>query len=99
MTTQTFQIPFERRPGTDITTKNLLKHPEVKDIVTKAVADSEWADDTQSDVLYAPKDKSLGHAPIIVEVQHSVNFAFVPNITCVGCFLYQCNKWHPNQAP
>ncbi|KAI9490089.1 hypothetical protein BDB00DRAFT_839558 [Zychaea mexicana] len=74
-------------PGTDTTTKNLLKHPEVKDIVTKAVAgvdgdayiigDSEWADGTQSDVLYAPKDESLRHAPIIVEVQHSVNFAFV----------------------
>jgi hypothetical protein len=87
MTTPTFQIPCERRPGTDLTTKNLLKHPEVKDIVTKAVAgvdgdayiigDSEWADGTQSDVLYAPKDESLGHAPIIVEVQHSVNFAFV----------------------
>ncbi|KAI7861817.1 hypothetical protein BDF14DRAFT_1863551 [Spinellus fusiger] len=103
MTMPTFQIPFEQRLGTDMTTKNLLKHPEVKDIVTKAVAgvdgnayiigDSGWADNTQSDVLYAPKDESLGHAPIIVKVQHSVNFA------CIGCFLYQCNKWHPNQAP
>jgi hypothetical protein len=64
-----------------------LKHPEVKDVVTKAVAgvdgdayilgDSEWADGTQSDVLYVPKDEALGHAPIIVDVQHSVNFAFV----------------------
>ncbi|KAI9031026.1 hypothetical protein CLU79DRAFT_870230, partial [Phycomyces nitens] len=79
------------RPGTDMTTKNLLKHPEVKDIVTKAVAGvdgdahiieySEWADGTQSDVLYASRDESLGHAPIIVEVHHSVNFAFV------GCFF------------
>ncbi|KAI9490092.1 hypothetical protein BDB00DRAFT_750093, partial [Zychaea mexicana] len=93
----------ERRLGTDTTTKNLLKHPEVKDIVTKAVAgvdgdayiigDSEWADGTQSDVLYAPKDESLGHAPIIVEVQHSVLYLSlleVPNITCISCFLYQC---------
>lgn len=70
-----------------MTTKNLLKHPEVKAIVTKAVAgvdsnayiigDSEWADGTQSDVLYAPKDESLVHTPVIVEVQHSVSFAFV----------------------
>jgi hypothetical protein len=56
-----------------MTTKNLLKHPEVKDIVTKAVAgvdgdayiigDSEWADGTQADVLYAPKDESPGACP------------------------------------
>lgn len=87
MTTPTFQIAFERRPGTDMTTKNLLKHPEVKDIVTKAIVrvegnvyingDPEWADGTQSDVLYAPEDESIGHAPIIVEVQHSVKFAFI----------------------
>ena len=39
--------------------------------------DSDWTDGTQSDVVYAPKNESLGHASIIVEVQHSVNFAFV----------------------
>ncbi|KAI9355840.1 hypothetical protein BD770DRAFT_296690, partial [Pilaira anomala] len=71
-----------RRPGTDKTTKNLLKHPEAKNIVTRVIigvdgnayinGDSEWADGTQSDALYALKDESLGHAPIIVEVQHSV---------------------------
>ncbi|KAL0086084.1 hypothetical protein F4703DRAFT_1916471 [Phycomyces blakesleeanus] len=67
MTTPTFQIPFERRQGTDMTTKNLLEHPEVKDI----------AGGTQSYVLYAPKVESPGNSPIIIEVQHSVNFAFV----------------------
>ncbi|KAI8984194.1 hypothetical protein BDF20DRAFT_799690, partial [Mycotypha africana] len=61
-----------------LTTRNLLKYPKVKDIVTKAVAgvdgdayvigDSERADGSQSDVLYVPLNELLGHAPIIVEV-------------------------------
>ncbi|EIE90678.1 hypothetical protein RO3G_15389 [Rhizopus delemar RA 99-880] len=101
----------KRKTGTDMRTKNLLKHPEVKDIVTKAVAgvdgdayiigDSEWADGTQSDVLYVPKDESLGHAPIIIEINQALYLSLseVPDITCVGYFLYQCNKWHPNEAP
>ncbi|KAI8640885.1 hypothetical protein BD408DRAFT_329517, partial [Parasitella parasitica] len=69
------------------------------DIVTKVVAgvegdayiigDSEWADGTQSDVLYAPKDESLGHAPIIVEVQHSVNFAFIKRSIRYCSLAYQ----------
>jgi hypothetical protein len=76
-----------------------LKHPEVKDIVTKAVAgidgdayiigDSEWADGAQSEVLCAPKDESLGDAPIIVEVQHSANFAFVNRSNRYCTLAYQ----------
>lgn len=41
------------------------------------IEDSERADGTQSDVLYASVDESLGHASIIIQVQYSVSFAFV----------------------
>lgn len=52
-------------------------------------------DDTQSDVLYAPKDESLGHAPIIVEVKHSVNFAFVNRSIRYCTLAYQRFKTLP----
>lgn len=77
-------------------------YPEVKDVVTKAVAGvdgnayiiggPEWADGTQSEVLYAPKNDSLGHAPIIVEVQYSVNFAFM-NRSIRHCTLAYCSRY------
>ncbi|KAI9260169.1 hypothetical protein BY458DRAFT_491821 [Sporodiniella umbellata] len=61
MTTSPFQIPFERRLGTDMITRN-LKHPNAKDILIKAIIgvdgnvyrneSIEWVEDTQSNVLY-----------------------------------------------
>ena len=68
------------------------------------INDAEWADGTQSDILYTPKEALPEHAPIIVEVQHTVNFAFInrairyilhtglPKIqdaACVGYLLHQ----------
>ncbi|KAI9033847.1 hypothetical protein CLU79DRAFT_882952 [Phycomyces nitens] len=50
---------------------------------------------TQSDVVYAPRDESLGHPPIIVEVQHSVNFAFINRSIRYCTLAYQRFKTLP----
>lgn len=78
-------IPINRRPGTDVTSKNLLKNGTVKDIVTIIVAgvnvddylvgDCEWPDGSRSDVVYTSKNNTL--SPIIIEVQHTVKLAFI----------------------
>lgn len=65
-------------PGTDQTSKFILKHHDVKSIVTKAIVDidgdayrigdAKWVDGTGSDVLYKPVNESLQQPPIIVDV-------------------------------
>lgn len=84
-TANIIKIPFNRRPGTDVTSKNLLNNATVKDIVITTVAgvdgdiylvgDCKWQDGSRSNVVYTPKNNAL--SPIIIDVQHTVNLAFI----------------------
>ncbi|ORX48829.1 hypothetical protein DM01DRAFT_1274071, partial [Hesseltinella vesiculosa] len=82
-----FQKPPEWRPGFDLASKNLLKHQDVKDIVTRAVVstagemyslgDTNWPYGSTSDVVNASQHQLLDHPPIIIEVQYEVTFDFI----------------------
>ncbi|KAG1336466.1 hypothetical protein G6F62_006250 [Rhizopus arrhizus] len=75
----TCKIPFSERPGSDQMSKFVLKHPDVKNIITRTlmdtsgdayrIGDAEWDHGLRSDVLYEPMHVSLDQPPIIVEVQ------------------------------
>lgn len=85
MTTNIITIPYNRRPATGITTKNLFKNTTIKEIVVKTVTgvdgdsypvgECEWQDCSRSDVVYTSKNNTL--LPIIIEVQHTVNLSFI----------------------
>ncbi|GAA5800155.1 hypothetical protein HPULCUR_005580 [Helicostylum pulchrum] len=94
----TSRIPFIEHPGTDKTSKTILKHPFVKKIITVAildvngdnyrVGDVEWPGGSRSDVLYEPLDRSLKQLPIIVEVQRTVDVNFMARVVpyCVMAY-------------
>ncbi|KAG0941112.1 hypothetical protein G6F32_008545 [Rhizopus arrhizus] len=83
----TCKIPFSERPGSDQMSKFVLKHPDVKNIITRTlmdtsgdayrIGDAEWDHGLRSDVLYEPMHVSLDQPPIIVEVQAMVNADFM----------------------
>ncbi|KAI9018793.1 hypothetical protein CLU79DRAFT_795300 [Phycomyces nitens] len=83
----TFKIPFSERLGSDQMSKFILKHPDVKNIITITlmntngdayrIGDAEWDHSLRSDVVYEPMHVSLDQPPIIVEIQATVNADFM----------------------
>ncbi|ORX43581.1 hypothetical protein DM01DRAFT_1340727 [Hesseltinella vesiculosa] len=71
-----------QRPGTDETSKIVLKHAEVKNIVTNAVlgmkvADADW-NGTRPDVLYLPTPAVLNSLPpLLAEIQNTIDSQFL----------------------
>ena len=95
----TCKIPFSERPGSDQMSKFVLKHPDVKNIITRTlmdtsgdayrIGDAEWDHGLRSDVLYEPMHVSLDQPPIIVEVQAMVNADFM-NRAAHYCIMAYC---------
>ncbi|CEP12604.1 hypothetical protein [Parasitella parasitica] len=83
----TWKMPFSERPGSDLMSKFVLKHSDVKNIITRTlmdtngdayrIGDAEWDHGLRSDIVYEPMDVSLDQPPIIVEVQATVNADFM----------------------
>lgn len=100
----TSTIPFIGRPGTDKTSKTILKHPFVKNIVTFAVldvigdkyrvGDGEWPDGSRSDVRYEPLDSSQ-RSPLIIEVQRTDDDNFTARATHYCVMTYRRYRVFP----
>ncbi|KAI9468491.1 MAG: hypothetical protein EXX96DRAFT_624112 [Benjaminiella poitrasii] len=81
--------PFELRPGTDVTSKFIMNDKTVKNIIIHELlgsnisnnlyhsASTEWSDGTKSDVLYVPTEVNNDQPPILIEIQNSVDQAFM----------------------
>lgn len=74
------------RPGTDRISKEVTRHPDVINIITKAILNVEnefitdstnWPNGTHSDVLLIPKCMDSGLPPIIIKFQQNVNAKFM----------------------
>ncbi|CEG69950.1 hypothetical protein RMATCC62417_05934 [Rhizopus microsporus] len=95
----TWKIPFSERPGSDQMSKFVLKHSDVKNIITRTlmdtngdayrIGDAEWDHGLRSDVVYEPMHVSLDQPPIIVEVQATVNADFM-NRAAHYCIMAYC---------
>ncbi|KAG0862805.1 hypothetical protein G6F16_012265 [Rhizopus arrhizus] len=82
-------LPFELRPGTDVTSKFIMNDKTVKNIIIHELlgsnisnnlyhsASTEWSDGTKSDVLYVPTEVNNDQPPILIEIQNSVDQAFM----------------------
>ncbi|ORE02746.1 hypothetical protein BCV72DRAFT_338489 [Rhizopus microsporus var. microsporus] len=80
---------FERRSGTDTTSKLVMNDKTVKNIIINELlgpnitdysyqsASTEWSDRMKSDVLYIPTEVSYAQPPILVEIQNSIDQAFM----------------------
>jgi hypothetical protein len=73
------------RPGTDLLSKEVTRHPFVLNIVTRALLNtideyipesSEWPNGTRSDVVLVPKSADTG-PPIVIEFQRTVDKTFM----------------------
>ncbi|KAG1277496.1 hypothetical protein G6F66_012278 [Rhizopus arrhizus] len=77
-------LHLELRPGTDITSKLIMNDKTVSIFVGSNItnnlyhsASTEWSDGTKSDVLYVPTEVSDDQPPILIEIQNSVDQAFM----------------------
>ncbi|KAI8637098.1 hypothetical protein BD408DRAFT_486451 [Parasitella parasitica] len=82
-------LPFELRPDTDGTSKFIMNDKTVKNIIIHELlgsnisnnlyhsASTEWSDGTKSDVLYVPAEVNNDQPPILIEIQNSVDQAFM----------------------
>ncbi|KAL7315852.1 hypothetical protein PS15m_005022 [Mucor circinelloides] len=83
----TCKMPFSESPGSDQLSKFFLKHPDVKNIITRTlvdtngdayrIGDAEWDHGLRSDVVYEPIHVSSDQPPIVIEVQATVNPDFM----------------------
>ncbi|ORZ02196.1 hypothetical protein BCR43DRAFT_481171 [Syncephalastrum racemosum] len=86
-----YDLPGEHLPGSDKLSKALLKNKIIVDAIANSLLDvphgtyiaddSEWKDNSRSDVLLVPRltiQRSL--PPILIEVQHTVNKAFLRRV-------------------
>jgi hypothetical protein len=74
------------KPGKDLMAKEILRDPKVINSITESLVNStddyfigncEWADGTRSDMVIEPKFACSNLPPIIIEVQHTINKAFM----------------------
>lgn len=101
----TNRLQFSKWPGTDQTSKFILKHHDVKCIVTKSIVDidgdayrigdAEWDDGIKSNILYEPVNESLQQPPIIVEVQTTVDAEFMNRAVHYCVMAYRATKSYP----
>ncbi|GAA5816547.1 hypothetical protein MFLAVUS_010077 [Mucor flavus] len=79
-------LPKSFRPGTDLMSKMVVRNPDVVNIITRTLVnsqdeyvlgESEWNDGTRSDLVLEPKTPFLDLLPIVIEFQHTVNFRFI----------------------
>ncbi|KAI8977227.1 hypothetical protein BDF20DRAFT_820962, partial [Mycotypha africana] len=92
-------------PGSDQVSKFVLKHPDVRSIITRAlmdtngdayrIGDSKWDHGLRSDVVYEPMHVSFDQPPIIVEVQATVNADFMNRVAHYCIMAYRRYKVLP----
>ncbi|KAI9273664.1 hypothetical protein BY458DRAFT_489322 [Sporodiniella umbellata] len=95
-------LPFERRCGTDLTTKVTLNNKTIINIIVHELLGSdvpnsiyipgstEWPDDTRSGAIYIPKNEVTDDLPpILVEVQHQVDQRFMLRLIKYCANIYE----------
>lgn len=85
----TLDLPMDFLPGTDKASKMILKHQMAIDIIAKGlinapqgtytVSDADW-NETRPDVLYTTRLGASQLPPILIEVQNTVNAAFIQRV-------------------
>ncbi|CAO3633147.1 unnamed protein product [Mucor hiemalis] len=74
------------KPGKDLMAKEALRDPKVVNLITESlvkttddyfVGNCEWKDGTRSDMVLEPKNAHSDLPPLIVDIQHTVNKAFM----------------------
>ncbi|KAI9270867.1 hypothetical protein BY458DRAFT_510006 [Sporodiniella umbellata] len=87
--TNSFTLPWNWKPGSDLMSKLLFSDPTVVNLVVQsllgtdipadsyAVASNEWADGTRSDIVYAAGKPTKIEPPILIEFQNQVNHEFM----------------------
>ncbi|KAG2197611.1 hypothetical protein INT47_006674 [Mucor saturninus] len=64
----------------DKTVKNIIIHELLGSNISSSLyhsASTEWSDETKSDILYVPTEANNDQPPILIEIQNSVNQAFM----------------------
>ncbi|KAL4211741.1 hypothetical protein AB4K20DRAFT_2012270 [Rhizopus microsporus] len=74
------------KPSNDLMAKRILADPKVMNIVIQSltrtnddyfIGNCEWNNGTRSDMVLEPKSAHSGLPPLILEIQHTVNLAFM----------------------
>ncbi|RCI00723.1 hypothetical protein CU097_015470 [Rhizopus azygosporus] len=91
-TLNAFILPSQHRPGTDLVSKLILRHPSVRNIIVNAVLGSEvcsqyadrsteWPSGRCSDVLFASIEVTISLPPVLVEVQNTIDLKLIQRVT------------------
>ncbi|PHZ17102.1 uncharacterized protein RHIMIDRAFT_309933 [Rhizopus microsporus ATCC 52813] len=95
-------LPFEMRPGTDLTSKLILNNKTVINIIVHHLlginipnnaylsGSTEWADGKRSDALYIPRN-GVTHdlPPILIEVQNCIDQLFMIRLINYCAHVYE----------
>ncbi|KAG2214759.1 hypothetical protein INT45_006288, partial [Circinella minor] len=78
-----FSLDPKYLPGSDLTSKLVLRNPDVVEMITTTLIGpdaaslyvlrpTEWANSSKSDIVYAANVSSTSLPPILIEVQHTI---------------------------